>query len=168
MPTKENPNKYSELAKMKIPFVLRDYQSYFESASRSYERITELRSWEAALVSGLCVVILTGQKPFDLLLCVPLLFVIGIFALLEGSLRTGIISITSTVLEVEERLQTNTIDKFEKEVANWTFGNSLREKGKQSRHRRYINAAKEMSKPANLLWHGGLALAIVTLLIVTR
>lgn len=163
MANKNNHSDETELVNMKLPFILRDYQSYFEAASRLLESITQLRSWEAALVSGLCVVILTRQNPITLYIGAPLLFVIFVFSFLEASIRADLIATTNGVIELEKDLQLTNIKSFKKAVINWTYGNTFSVLKRPRRSQRYKNIAREFFRPTILLWHGGLALVVIVL-----
>ncbi len=168
MATKDARDNKIELVKMKLPFVLRDYQSYFEAESREAEKITQLRSWEAALISGLCVVVLTGQKPIELLSGAPLIFVVIVFSFLEAKMMSDLKVLRRNVLDLEKRLQTDDPKKFKENINNWTYGNTFLEEKKQSRLQRYKNIIRELIRPTVLLWHGGLALVIIALALLSR
>jgi hypothetical protein len=155
----------SALVDLKMPLVLRDYQSYFEAASRVDDRMGRLREWEISLVAALSVLLLS-QQPTAPIAFLPLYFVIAVFWIFEAGERASIKTIAAEVIEKERKLSARDLPTFRQNISEWEFGNSI--VAKRSRPKLYWLAVKSLFHPRILVWHVGLAAALSALVFFVR
>ena len=111
----------TELANLKMPLVLRDYQNFFDSATRSLNEVMALRGWEVTLVSAIIVVLLSrnaisGMATF--LLFMLLLLFLGT----ECRIRAGMAIRNKLILKSEILLRETDLVKFKENIINWEYG----------------------------------------------
>lgn len=143
------------LADMKSPFVLRDYQVYYEALNRDMANITTLRGWEIALISGLTIFFLNRQST-SLMMLLPLYTILGMLMLLECHFRAMLTLLYRDVAEKELTLSETDLKRFREGLINWRFNNQHRWT-KKSIARCIL---RSMISPTVLLWHGSLAIAL--------
>src|SRR5438105_3485009 len=96
-PETDNNDDLSSLTELKLSFVLRDYQSYYEVSSRELSRIMTLKGWEITLVSGLMIVLIS-KPPVPLLAALPIYLIVCMFLLLECQIHASLVLIDHDVV----------------------------------------------------------------------
>lgn len=157
-----DPAALSELARLKLPLVERDYASYFDETTRNMERIGQLRNIEVTLITAISVVLMT-RLTFPVLAILPLYLPILVFFVLNAAVRSRLLLMQDDAVEQERRLQASTLSEFVANVAQWRFGNTLAQRRGWSKQYRYM--VKSLFAPESVMWHGGLMLAVTALLV---
>lgn len=147
-----------ELAEMKLSFVLRDYESYFQAGSRMHERAMKLRELEATIIAGLFGLILVRGQSIPANLWIPFVVIIAAFMVIDLRTMASLRLIAYTAKEAEKRLQVTDLKTFRRHVIAWTYGNT--KGGQQTSEHIFQRALRSLSDPIIIAWHGGLALAV--------
>lgn len=160
-------NTESKLVDLKKPFVLRDYQSYFEAKSRDLNIIMTLRSWEISLISAL-VVFLFNRESIAPILFSPLYLIVFMFWLLDCRTRLDIEMRKKDAIEKEQKLQETNLETFRKNVISWEFAEAKEKKWIYRKIKDIIKyTIKYMVKPETFVWHVPL-LIIITLFYIAH
>ena len=117
--TKEK-NEISKFVAMKLPLVLRDYQSYFEAKSRDINIIMTLKGWEISLISALSVFLLT-KDPIPYKAILPLYIIVIMFWLLDSRTQVDIDMRHKDAFEKERNLQEENPGTFQQNIISWKF-----------------------------------------------
>ena len=118
-PSKSDTEKLVEL---KMPLVLRDYQSYFEASTRELEKSAKLQHWELTVAFGITAITMkTGSFGMQALL--GSIFVVLLFWVLESRAVINEWAIFEIVILAEEKLQESDLSKFQLNIQDWEFGN---------------------------------------------
>ena len=147
----ENMSNMEELSREKTPFVLRDLDMGFSSATREQDWRAKLRQWEIALFAAASALILDG-KLGSMYSIGLLLFVELIFWFSEAGVIKTLKLIGLKTSAQERLLEVSDVEEFRRNIANWKFGTgpSL-EAGKF--HRRVGATLLCGFKPQLMLWH---------------
>lgn len=139
------PNS-DELTKAKEPFLLRDYVSSFEGATRNMNAINTIRGWQVAAVGGLTA--FTKSLPWYVALVVVLFAWLALL-LLECNEQLFLQTANDHIEECEKRLHAaTTVEGWRATVRDWTFGGQ--EAHKAARDNRWWTAFMLLRK--NGVW----------------
>jgi hypothetical protein len=106
-------DEISKLVDLKKPFVLRDYQSYFEAKSRDLHIILTLKGWEISIISALVVFLFT-QKSLNSNTISPLYLIVILFWILDSRTLVDIDMRHKDALEKEKNYKKKTLTPFNK------------------------------------------------------
>ena len=142
----------TELVRLKEPFVLRDYQSRFEGASRNVSAISTLRTWQVTLTTGLVAVAYSQQQLPWWLIPVFLWLSAVAFLALEANEWVFLDSAEKGQIECEQALSVASLPELRQNIVAWKYGavRSREVLTKQVRRKAYWS---RMTKPWLLLWH---------------
>jgi hypothetical protein len=166
-----NPSAQSaemnRIAQVKLPLVVADYRTYFDAASRVEEMQRSLRQWEVSLLVAL---ILLGGNLASTRAEPLIIGLIGIlpFWLMDAECSVRRRAIAERARFVEQRLGGRTSEDFSRSIIDWEFGNSVMH-SVRDQDVGFRGALREMISPkALLLFHGGLVVFLVMVVVLRR
>jgi len=155
----------SKLVDLKLPLVLRDYQSYFEAISRDINIILMLKGWELSLISALVVFLLTkNNNSITLISILPLYIIVGFFWLLDCRTQLDKLMRKKDAIEKEQKLQETNLETFQKNIILWEFAETKEDKWN---YHKIKDTIKYMGKLETFVWHFPLLIIITLLYCIT-
>ncbi|MFQ6757440.1 MAG: hypothetical protein D9V46_06590 [Deltaproteobacteria bacterium] len=153
-----------DLVKLKLPIVQKDYESCFAGASRIYDRIKQLHTFEVTVVAGLIAIISKESTFCDRGLLAGIMFLLGC-TVIETSLRANLILLGVESVALESKLHEQDLTQFLKNIVAWEFGNSR--VARRTRMDLLRRVCWTIVKPGFWLWHVTLALCLVAVYHIT-
>ncbi len=123
MITEKAPN-VKKLVDYKIPFVLRDLEMGFNSASRERSTLEKLRYWQIIITSAL-ITFLIGNKEVSVYFSLIILIMNLVIFYIELGIKWQIFLIGKKTGEQERLLETESDEKFEENIIKWKFGTGI-------------------------------------------
>jgi hypothetical protein len=157
----DEKDEISKLVGLKMPLVLRDYQSYFEAKSRDLHIILTLKGWEISLISALAVYLLSN-KLADFKSFSPLYIIIFMFWLLDCRTHVDIDRRHTDVVDKEQKLQETNLETFQQNIISWEFAEIKMKVENDLRNYRAVfkRTLSFFIKPCTFIWHIPLAIII--------
>jgi hypothetical protein len=160
-------NVEETLTDMKLPLVLRDYESWNQAASKEMDWTRRLRGMEITFISGFYAVLLVKQDTSTLLGTISLILVIVMFMLLEARVTVDLDTINQIILDLEKKFSCPDLDAFSREILTWKFSTTLYMEKRPSLKKRFCRTIKAACSPNTLLiWHGFIILTVVLFWII--
>ena len=160
-------NVEKTLTDMKLPLVLRDYESWNQAASKEMDWIRRLRGMEITFISAFYAVLLVKQDTSILLGTISLILIIVMFMLLEARVTVDLDTINQIMLDLEKNFSCPDLDAFSREILTWTFSTTLYMEKRPSLKTRFCRTIKAACSPNTLLiWHGFMILTVALFWII--
>jgi hypothetical protein len=158
--TSQSGQTLSPLVQAKLPFILRDYTSYFESSTRIMTRISALRTWQVTSLGGLILL------PKNLPLSATALLGGGLWLLfltMECAERAAWSLYHSEAHECERLLQAKSLAEFEKNILAWEF--TTQKWNRRTLRTRLTKMIGMLGFAPVILWHGMVLVLLETLIL---